>query len=92
MCIRDSVGMGARMTYAYARKYIGEFSMGLQAAETFKKGNRAGFFPAGSIAWVISEEDFFGENNLIRLLKLRASYGLTGNDKINGDRLSLIHI
>lgn len=80
------VGMGARMTYAYARKYIGEFSMGLQAAETFKKGNRAGFFPAGSIAWVISEEDFFGENNLIRLLKLRASYGLTGNDKINGDR------
>lgn len=38
------------MTYAYARKYIGEFSMGLQAAETFKNGNRAGFFPAGSIA------------------------------------------
>ena len=74
------------MTYAYARKYIGEFSMGLQAAETFKNGNRAGFFPAGSIAWVISEEDFLKENNLIRLLKLRASYGLTGNDKINGDR------
>lgn len=80
------VGMGARFIYALAKKYVGEFSMGLQAGEAFAKGHRTGFFPAGSIAWIISEEDFLKENNTIKHLKFRTSYGLTGNDKINGDR------
>ena len=79
------VGMGARFTYTYAKKYIGEFSMGLQATETFAKGHRAGFFPAGSVGWIISEEDFLKKNDVVKFLKLRASYGLTGNDKLNGD-------
>lgn len=79
------VGMGARFTYTYAKKYIGEFSMGLQATETFAKGLRAGFFPAGSVGWIISEEDFLKKNDVVKFLKLRASYGLTGNDKLNGD-------
>ena len=79
------VGMVARYTYTYAKKYIGEFSMGLQATETFAKGHRAGFFPAGSVGWIISEEDFLKKNDVVKFLKLRASYGLTGNDKLNGD-------
>lgn len=80
------VGMGGRFTYTYAKKYIGEFAMGLQASEAFSRGHRTGFFPAGSIAWIVSEENFLKENEIINFLKLRASYGLTGNDKINGDR------
>lgn len=79
------VGMGSRFTYTYAKRYTGEFSMGVQATETFAKGKRTGVFPAGALSWVISEEDFLKGNSVVDYLKLRVSYGLTGNDKINGD-------
>lgn len=78
-------GLAGRLSYTYNRKYSGEFAMGIQATETFAKGKRTGFFPAGSIAWIVSEEDFLRDNDLINFMKVRLSYGLTGNDKINGD-------
>ncbi len=78
-------GLGSRFTYTYDKRYVGELSMGVQATETFAEGKRTGFFPAGSVAWIISEEDFLKKNDLVNFLKLRVSYGLTGNDKINGD-------
>lgn len=77
-------GFGGRFTYTYDKKYTGEFSIGVQATETFAKGKRTGYFPAGLIGWVVSEEDFLKKNDFVNFLKLRASYGLTGNDKING--------
>lgn len=79
------VGMGANFAYTYAKKYTAEFSMGVQATETFAKGHRTGVFPAGAVSWVISEEDFLKDNDVVKYLKLRTSYGLTGNDQINGD-------
>jgi len=77
-------GLGARFNYTLMHRYIAEFSFGSQATEIFAKGKRTGFFPAGSIGWIATDEDFMMDNDLIKFLKLRISYGLTGNDRLQG--------
>ena len=54
-------------------------------SENFAPGHRFGFFPAASVGWVISNEPFFKNmTRTVDLLKLRASYGIVGNDNIGG--------
>lgn len=77
---------GGRFTLANNKKYIGEFSFGVSGSENFAKSNRYGFFPAVSLGWIVSNEDFFDRNNWIDYLKVRGSYGLVGNDNIGGQR------
>lgn len=72
----------ARFTYAYDNKYLAEFSLGYMGSEIFAPGNRYGFFPAGSIGWIASNENFLKKSKQINFLKFRASYGQTGNDII----------
>lgn len=79
------MGLVGRITYGYKNKYLAEFNAGYNGSENFAPGKRFGFFPAGSLGWVVSEEDFFVKN-LVEYLKLRASVGLVGNDQIGGDR------
>ncbi|OAQ42400.1 SusC/RagA family TonB-linked outer membrane protein [Pedobacter psychrophilus] len=74
--------LAGRLTYAYNQTYIAEFSAGYMGSERFAEDRRYGFFPAGSLGWVISNESFLSKNSNINFLKLRASYGLTGNDNI----------
>lgn len=78
-------GVVGRATYNYAGKYFGEFNMGYNGSENFMKGRRMGFFPAVSLSYVLSEENFLKNIPAIDLLKLRFSYGLVGNDD-NGSR------
>ena len=80
-----SINSGGRFTYSFDKKYIGEFSFGYSGGDNFASGDRFGFFPAASVGWIASEENFLKENEIIHYLKLRASYGLTGN-KNTGDR------
>jgi TonB-linked SusC/RagA family outer membrane protein len=80
------MGMVARATYNYKRRYIAEFNMGYNGSENFKKGNQFGFFPSYSLGYVISEESFFPQNNILTFLKVRGSQGKVGNDRIGGDR------
>lgn len=77
------VGRGA---YAYDDKYFAEFNFGYNGSENFMRGRRFGFFPALSMGWLASNEEFIQEllPNL-SLLKLRASVGVVGNDK-SGER------
>ncbi|SIN68870.1 SusC/RagA family TonB-linked outer membrane protein [Chitinophaga niabensis] len=77
---------GARITYAYDERYIAEVNMSYMGSENFPKGKRFGYFPAFSAGWIASNENFLKENKVISFLKLRASYGLTGNDLIGGPR------
>ncbi|WP_375444946.1 SusC/RagA family TonB-linked outer membrane protein [uncultured Fibrella sp.] len=77
-----------RFTYAYSNKYIAEFSMGYMGSDIFPPAKRYGFFPAGSVGWVASNEKFLKGNSAINFLKLRGSYGLVGNDIINSQGLS----
>lgn len=78
-------GLATRLTYGFDNKYFAEFNAGYNGSEQFAKGNRFGFFPAVSGAWVISNEKFFTDNRVLTQLKLRGSYGKVGNDRI-GDR------
>jgi TonB-linked SusC/RagA family outer membrane protein len=79
-------GGGGRLTYVYNSKYIAEYSMGISGSNNFPSGSRYGFFPAGSLGWVVSNEGFLKKNKIVSFLKLRGSYGLTGNDNIPGSR------
>lgn len=74
------LGLVGRATYAYKDRYLLDFNVGYNGSENFAKGKRYGFFPAVSAGWVISEEKFMKSVNFISFLKLRASYGLVGND------------
>jgi TonB-linked SusC/RagA family outer membrane protein len=71
-----------RFKYNRQNKYILTLSMRYDGSSNFGKNNKYGFFPAAAAAWRISEEDFFDNVSAISELKLRASYGLTGNDKV----------
>ena len=79
-------GIVGRITYDYASRYLAEFNMGYNGTENFASGRRFGFFPAVSAGWVVSEEPFFPKNDYLVFMKLRATYGEVGNDKIGGDR------
>ena len=73
------------------RTYVGlvmaEFNFGYNGSENFAPGRRFGSFPAGSVGWVVSDEAFFKPiKKVVSFLKLRASWGLVGNDKIGGNR------
>lgn len=76
------IGAGGRLTYTFDSKYIAEVVAGYQGSERFAVGRQYGFFPAVSLGWVASNEDFLKENEVVSFLKLRSSYGLTGNDEI----------
>ena len=79
---RSYVGLVGRVTYDYANKYLAEFNVGYNGSENFAPGRRFGTFPAGSIGWIASEEKFWKPiSKVVSLFKLRASWGLVGNDK-----------
>ncbi|WP_316815316.1 TonB-dependent receptor [Pedobacter nyackensis] len=77
-----------RATYSYDRRYSMEVNVGISGSETFTEGNRYGVFPAIGVAWNASNEEFYpqGLKDIVSSFKLRASYGLTGNDQyvVNG--------
>lgn len=79
-------GVVGRVTYAYKDRYMAEFNAGYNGTENFAEGRRFGFFPAYSIGWIPSMEPFFPKNDVLTFLKIRASYGEVGNDKLNNAR------
>ncbi len=77
-----------RLNYTFNSKYIAEFSFRYDGNYKFAPGHQWGFFPSGSAAWRLSEENFLKEVRWLNELKLRGSYGTTGNDNYaNGDPL-----
>jgi len=78
--------IGGRATYSFAEKYIASFTFGYMGNDNFAPGRRFGFFPAGSLGWIVSNENFLHNNAVINYLKLKGSYGLTGNSNISNSR------
>ncbi|MCB0528668.1 MAG: TonB-dependent receptor [Saprospiraceae bacterium] len=72
-----------RINYQLNNRYLFTTTFRVDASSKFAKGNRVGFFPAVALGWKISEEDFLKGVPFINELKLRASYGETGNDRID---------
>jgi TonB-dependent starch-binding outer membrane protein SusC len=71
-----------RLNYNYGNKYIASFSGRFDSSTRFGSNNRTGFFPSASLGWRIGEERFLDALPSISELKVRTSYGLTGNDDI----------
>lgn len=80
-------GIAGRLTYAYDYRYLAELNFGYNGSENFAKGHRFGFFPSIAVGYTISREKFFEKfSNVITNLKLRASWGLVGNDQLGSER------
>jgi len=71
-----------RLNYNFNDKYIVNLTGRFDTSTVFGTNNRTGFFPAGSFAWRVSQEDFMKNLKVVSDLKFRVSYGLTGNDDI----------
>lgn len=86
-------GVSGRFTYDYGHRYLAEFNFGYNGTERLSAGNRFEFFPAASIGWVLSNEDFFKPlKSKIDHLKVRASYGLVGSDETGTGAAHFLYI
>lgn len=72
----------SRANYKYKDRYLASVSVRADGSSRFGADNRYGIFPAASLGWIASEESFLKNNSTISFLKLRTSYGLTGNAEI----------
>jgi TonB-linked SusC/RagA family outer membrane protein len=76
-----------RTTYNYSSRYFAEFNGAYNGSQRFGPNYRFDFFPSGAIGWTVTNEKFMKSLPFISLLKFRGSYGLVGNDNVNGNYL-----
>lgn len=72
----------SRLNYTYDDRYLLTITGRVDGSSKFGTNNRYAFFPSAALGWRISEENFMRESSFISNLKLRTSYGLTGNSEI----------
>jgi TonB-linked SusC/RagA family outer membrane protein len=78
-----NIGVSGRFSYSYDNRYFGEFDFGYNGSERFYKDKRFGFFPSVGASWYVSNEDFWKPyKETVSNLKIRATYGLVGNDAV----------
>lgn len=75
-------GLSARVEYGFKQKYLLSLVAGYSGNDNFSRDRRYGFFPAVSAGWIVSDEAFLAGNNLFSFVKLRASYGKSGNSDL----------
>ena len=75
-----------RLQYDYKGKYLLSAVVRRDGSTRFPSGNKFGIFPSGSIGWIASDEEFMKDNKFFDLFKVRASYGVLGNDRIGDYR------
>ena len=71
-----------RANYTFDGKYLATATIRYDGSSRFGEGNKWGLFPSGSLAWRISDEDFMKSLTFINSMKIRAGYGVTGNQEI----------
>jgi TonB-linked SusC/RagA family outer membrane protein len=71
-----------RLLYNYNEKYLFTAILRRDGSSRFGSNNKYGYFPSASLGWVASREDFWNFRNVVSFFKVRASYGVTGNDNI----------
>lgn len=83
-----NLNLAGRLSYNFANRYFTEFNFGYNGSERFSENNRYGFFPTIGASWIVSREKFWSgfPAKMVSSLKLRASYGLSGNDDIGQQR------
>lgn len=79
-------GLSGRFTYGYDGRYLAEFNFGYNGSERFERNERYGFFPAAGLGWEVSNENFWEPlRTVVPKFKIKATYGLVGNDAIGED-------
>jgi TonB-linked SusC/RagA family outer membrane protein len=78
-----AVGIPFRFDYNYNHKYYFQFNFRADASSIFSEGNRWGYFPSLSVGWTLSQENFLTGVDWLSHLKLRANWGLSGNNRID---------
>lgn len=71
-----------RVNYNYKEKYMGSVIMRADGSSIFARGHRWGYFPSVSAGWVITNEDFLANSNILNFLKFRGSWGQNGNHAV----------
>ena len=79
---RALISFMGRINYGLMDKYLLTISYRADGSSVFGENNKWGYFPSGSLAWRISQEDFLKDSPVVTDLKLRVSYGITGNQAI----------
>ncbi len=82
---RNQVGLLSwlgRVNYSFKDKYLFSASFRADGSSYFAPGHKWGYFPSASLGWVVSNEEFMKDVDWINQLKLRGSYGVTGNNRI----------
>lgn len=88
-----NLGLAGRATYGYDNRYYVEFNFGYNGSERFYKTHRWGFFPSAGLAWSVSNEKFFEPiKKTVNNLRLRATYGLVGNDAIGSENERFLYL
>jgi TonB-linked SusC/RagA family outer membrane protein len=78
-----NISTAGRLSYGYDSRYFVEANFGYNGSERFSENHRWGFFPSFGVGWIITNESFMsGLQNSLSKLKLKATYGLVGNDQI----------
>lgn len=76
------MGFVGRAKYNYKERYLAEMNLAYNGTEQFAPGHRFGYFPAYSLGWIVTNEEFMGRNDWLTYLKIRGSYGEVGNDQL----------
>lgn len=80
--VHKLVSFFGRVNYAYQEKYMVSGVLRADGSNRFGKNNRYGVFPGASVGWNVSSEPFWPTNNVVNYVKVRAGFGVTGNDGI----------
>ena len=80
------MNIGGGINYSFDDRYVGEFGFSASGSDNYKPGNKWGFYPAFSLAWVISNERFLRDSKVLNFLKLRISAGKSGWDPMGTRR------
>lgn len=85
-----TISQFGKINYAFSDKYLASFTLRRDGSSRFGANNRFGVFPAATVGWRISNEEFFPKESFVSSLKLRAGYGVVGNQEIgDGARFGL---
>jgi len=88
---RRKQGIAGRLSYGFAGRYLAELNFGYNGSENFPKNKKFGFFPSVAIGYNLSEEKFWEPlRNIIPQFKIRASWGLVGNDQTGAGRFTFL--
>jgi TonB-linked SusC/RagA family outer membrane protein len=83
-----NLGLAGRVSYGYDDRYFVEGNFGYNGSERFAANNRWGFFPSAGAGWILSNESFYQGTkvaDIMQTFKLKASYGMVGNDAISNN-------